>query len=374
MSASKRQKGFFLEGGKMKRILAMGLLCLALMLGIIAGSDSLDIKAADGNDTYDNATKLKPNETVTSKLNSRNDVDWYIFEVQDSVGVEWLDFKCSSTVAGFNIDIYTDNDGIPSDKIGGPAFSANSYESQEYSYSKGTLLYVKISGIYDDVDYYISMCTSKEPLKDCIWAVENDDNYDNANAISSSNKMCGILNTKYDEDWYKYTVKNDKPFSFKFQSTSADSNGFYVAIYMDDDGMLSNKLEGNGFATREYTSKEYSYEKGTVIYINISGIDKGIRYRLTVTDSAESISTDTTDKLDTPYSILAGTNVVVGKAEAGATVYVKQGKKTYSATADANGIYRIKTGKLSKGKSVKMWQKVGKSTSKKVTVKIVANY
>ena len=82
-NVSRKYKGVFPEGGKMKRILAMGLLCLALMLGIIAGSDSLEIKAADGNDTYDNATKLKPNETVTSKLNSRNDVDWYIFEVQD---------------------------------------------------------------------------------------------------------------------------------------------------------------------------------------------------------------------------------------------------------------------------------------------------
>ena len=86
------------------------------------------------------------------------------------------------------------------------------------------------------------------------------------------------------------------------------------------------------------------------------------------------MSTDSNAEIDTPYSILADTNVVVGKTEAGATVYVKQGKKTYSATADANGIYRVKTGKLSKGKSVKMWQKVDKSTSKKVTVKIVTNY
>ena len=361
----------------MKRLLTMGLLCVALVAILCAGVSNTGVKAAGGNDSYDTATVLEANEKVTSKLNSRSDEDWYVFVVPDSVGVEWLDLKCSSTVAAYNIDIYTGDDGIPSEKIGGTGFSANSFQSREYSYAKGTVLYVKISGIYDDVDYYITMFTSKEPLKDCVWAVENDDTYDNANTINSSNKLCGILNTKSDEDWYKYIVKNDKPFSFKFQSTDTDSNGFYVTLYIDNDGIVSEKLEGNGFYAREYVSKEYSYEKGTIIYIKISGVDQGVRYRLSVSDSVEASPNnpgDNVDKIDTPYSILAGTNVIVGKADAGATVYVKQGKKTYSAVADSNGIYRVKTAKLGKGKSVKIWQKIGKTTSKKVTVKVVESY
>ena len=36
---------------------------------------------------------MKTNTTITSSLESKDDVDWYVYEVNDSTGVEWIEFK-----------------------------------------------------------------------------------------------------------------------------------------------------------------------------------------------------------------------------------------------------------------------------------------
>jgi Fe-S cluster assembly iron-binding protein IscA len=352
----------------MKKIVSIGLLCLAIFVGFCFCDVGVEVKAA-GNDNYDNAAKLKSDKAESATLN-KDEADWYIYEVENSVGVEWLDLK-SSTPDGnhFWITIYKSDDGIPSEQIIDTGW-VNNYTSQEFSFSKKTVLFVRVGGDAG-FTYSLTMKTDKTPLSDCEWALEDDDNYDNANVITSSNKVCALLNTGDDVDWYRYNVKNDKPFSFKNQSTMPDGNHFWLTVYKSEDGIPTEKIADTGWVNN-YTSQEFSYSKGTVIYVRVSG-DRGIRYKLSVNDSNEKGSKDTSNDVET-YSILAGTNVVVGKAEAGATVNVKYGKKTYKATADENGIYRVKTAKLKKGKKVTIWQTVGKTSSEKISVKVVEKY
>lgn len=394
-----KTKRIFPEGGKMKRLIMM-LLGFVIMLGAYVSCGRVEVKAGTGDDSYDQATELKANESMTDSLNSKEDINWYKFIVPDSVGVEQLTFQSTDIDArwSFEILLYIEENGFPTSCIAdsGDSLSAPmSYKTIEFSYPKGTVLYAKVVRGYwlgdspEGIDYKITFKTSAEPVKDCEWAIEDIiDSSENADTLSGGKKRCGILNSKSDVDWFKYTVKSEDPFKFIFKNTNLEASYcFQVTVFEEENGIPNKQIAASSnwmSAPISYTTDDFSFPKGTILYIKIErghwqGEDpSGMRYIIwvedNVGDSSSSGNTEKISKVDIPYSILAGTNVVVGKTEAGATVYVKQGKKTYSATADANGIYRIKTGKLSKGKSVKMWQKVGKSTSKKVTVKIVANY
>lgn len=75
------------------------------------------------------------------------------------------------------------------------------------------------------------------------------------------------------------------------------------------------------------------------------------------------------EKLTEPIIKMAGTNVVAGYTTPKTTVVLKQGKKTYSATSDASGLYIIKTKKLKKNSKIKMWKKEDKKNAITVIIK-----
>ena len=79
-------------------------------------------------------------------------------------------------------------------------------------------------------------------------------------------------------------------------------------------------------------------------------------------------------KLETPISILAGTNVIVGKAEPGSMIYATYNNADYSVKTDANGVYRLKVKTLKKKKTVKMWQVVNGEKTAEGSFKVVTKY
>ena len=79
-------------------------------------------------------------------------------------------------------------------------------------------------------------------------------------------------------------------------------------------------------------------------------------------------------KLEPPISILAGTNVIVGKAEPGSTIYATYNNADYSVKTDANGVYRLKVKSLKKKKTIKMWQVVNGEKTAEGTFKVVTKY
>ena len=79
-------------------------------------------------------------------------------------------------------------------------------------------------------------------------------------------------------------------------------------------------------------------------------------------------------KLESPISILAGTNVIVGKAEPGSMIYATYNNADYSVKTDANGVYRLKVKSLKKKKTVKMWQVVNGEKTAEGSFKVVTKY
>lgn len=84
--------------------------------------------------------------------------------------------------------------------------------------------------------------------------------------------------------------------------------------------------------------------------------------------------TGSTTKLETPISVLAGTNVIVGKAEPGSMIYATYNNLDYSVKTDANGVYRLKVKSLKKKKTVKMWQVVNGEKTAEGSFKVVTKY
>lgn len=350
-------------------------------------SGSVSARAELEKDVKDKASDLKANKTVTNVLNSADEEAWYRFEVTET-GSQQFSFK-SKGVDGsrFWMGIYVvDDDGVLQQAyVERMKDGADGNLSTEFSYQKETVIYVNITNAYGDgtgIEYSLTANTSTEPVKNCVWATKDSDKYTDANKITSKNRVCSILNTGADEDWYVYEVKNKDSFSFYIKSLGVNGARFWLGIYVEDnDGVLQQKGAWRiNDGADGYTSDELGgYTKGTKIYVNVTnayGDATGVRYILAVNDTVKNSSSDDASVSDNSdvISILAGTNVVVGKADPGAKVSVKYGKKTYTATADADGIYRVKTAKLKKGKSITIWQTVNKQDSEKTTVKIVSKY
>lgn len=95
-----------------------------------------------------------------------------------------------------------------------------------------------------------------------------------------------------------------------------------------------------------------------------------IAYQVFVLDTTKYLK-PTLDVLETPYSALAGTNVIVGVGEPSATVYASYNGHEYKGKANRSGIYKIVLDEdMVEGKKIKLWQKKNGLTSKKASTRV----
>ena len=373
----------------MKRKLAMGLLCVALIIGSFIVSGNTDTKAAgDGNDTFQRATEITSKKTLTGVISDGDDKDWYAYTVEEDGPFFFKLTNLDESTGRWYLRVYN-SDASEIAKYYNSS-SEKTIASQLFSFKKGYTVYICITPDYNDAinkEYSLQVIKGTEEkygyeLKGK-WESEDNDKKQSANVLNKTNPIYGLICLGEDKDVYKYEVAGDGTFSFKMENQTEWSSRWYMNIYDSD----YNKIKTYYNNTSEFTirSESFTREIGDIVFVEIKadyGDCIGNVYLISVEDNSKGskdsgskdLSTDSNAEIDTPYSILADTNVVVGKAEAGATVNVKYGKKTYKATADENGIYRVKTAKLKKGKKVTIWQTVGKTSSEKISVKVVEKY
>lgn len=360
-------------------------ICLLLSALFLFLSGTVGTKAAttatDNNETFMTATEITSKKPVVGQLADKDDKDWYKYKVESSSAFQ-LKFTSLSTVQSYwTISIYDSkaNKLCDLDSVRDGFITI----TDPYCFEKGSDVYFVVT--YYDFGY-LSHCIGEDYqieiiyLNDYNWEVESNDENSSATKIEAKNPRYGVMNNfgyygKLDVDWYVYNIKDDNPFSFEITNTDPQNASWVIEFY-DKDLKYIDKLSTKESDYITETAK-FTYSKGDKIYIKIQNPEYGTRplgliYQLKVLDN----STDESDNFSEAnvYSVLAGTNLVVGKADPGAKVSVKYGKKTYTATADANGIFRVKTAKLKKGKSITIWQTIDKKDSEKVTVKVVKKY
>ena len=345
--------------------------------------------AKEKDNSYEKANKLT-NETVLSGLlNTQDDTDWYVYTTKGTNDVRIKIDRTDADKGCWAVAVYEmvdDNLEVIEEKR-----DSSSWISAHRTFVSGTQIYIKVyyaayNGNTINVPYRISVSCKDEPIEGYKLASEMKDN--SAAKLTSATPMTGILNNTSDSDWFVYTVQSQDKFKFKFGQAVGDTGKWSYDIYEEKDDENLETLYSSREVTN-YTSDEFSFKKGTKIYLKVyfssyNGNTTNEFYTIKAIDSVknEKSSNESKDNksdndvqgINIPYSILAGTNVVVGKADPGVKVSVKYGKKTYTATADADGIYRVKTAKLKKGKSITIWQTVNKQDSEKTTVKVVSKY
>ena len=130
--------------------------------------------------------------------------------------------------------------------------------------------------------------------------------------------------------------------------------------------------------TYQYTATE---DKGDAILVlpddgvytlKINTLLEGtpIAYQVFVLDTTKYLK-PTLDAPETPYSALAGTNVIVGVGEPSATVYASYNGHEYKGKANRSGIYKIVLDEdMVEGNKIKLWQKKNGLTSKKSSTRV----
>lgn len=332
----------------------------------------------EDNGNYLKSSILTDKKPLLGIINTNSEVDWYKYTVNSTNPFKIVLDNMSEKNSRWSFSIY-DNDGSTLLWNKNTDWSVASTASVNLMYEKGHELYIKINNCDSSENKIYQIKTVID--NNTGWAKEDNGSSEKAYKINSANDIKEFLGPNNDIDWYVYSAKKNEKITFEFSNTESASGRWKLRFY---EGNVDKLINEKNLGWDEFSYKyEIDATKGTQYYICVSNCDSSYDkvYKLSVKDTVEHTSKDVdvsgsedAQGITTPYSILAGTNVVVGKADPGAKVSVKYGKKTYTATADADGIYRVKTAKLKKGKSVTIWQTVDKQDSEKVTVKVVNKY
>lgn len=352
-----------------KFAIAMATVTLAGVLALGFGAD--EAYAAEGNQTYEGALSFTEATPIKDRLNDNyKDTNWFTYTVEKETA---FNFKLTNQTSNTQVTWYLDVYDSEVNRIDSFVMKSGylSVESDLYTFPIGEKLYVHVAPCKDtkDVEYKLAVVYDDADN----WAVEHNDLPSTATVVKAGDKYLDVLNytKKRDVDWYKYVAPADAEVCFVLDDVNkVQFNIGYIVLDANEKKLGDGSFRGydDGY---KFSTKTYSVKKGDVLYLKLfeNASAKGRVFEVSVDEKL--INPDDLGKIDVPYAAVAGTNIVVGKADnAGATVFVTYKNKTYSAVADENGIYKVVTAKLAKNKKITIWQEYNKEASVKRTVKI----
>ncbi len=237
---------------KAKVIISLLMVLIMTATGMVSAfAASVDEK--EPNNTAATATAFAVIDTVSGKLSSAEDEDWYSFEVAESslvtVKLSHTIVDANATASYFSIDVY---DRIPENTVPAEASftSAGNVESSSsaaFSVASGKH-YIKVTGgqvTVDSLVYSISVTVDTNSL------AEKEPNNTIATASplelsvkGASKAYMGTISSETDEDYYKFTLPQDG-YIYCYLYNGTVSSGDYKAELI---GYVSGK---NGVANEE---------------------------------------------------------------------------------------------------------------------------
>lgn len=237
---------------KAKVIISLLMVLIMTATGMVSAfAASVDEK--EPNNTAATATAFAVIDTVSGKLSSAEDEDWYSFEVAESslvtVKLSHTIVDANATASYFSIDVY---DRIPENTVPAEASftSAGNVESSSsaaFSVASGKH-YIKVTGgqvTVDSLVYSISVTVDTNSL------AEKEPNNTIATASplelsvkGASKAYMGTISSETDEDYYKFTLPQDG-YIYCYLYNGTVSSGDYKAELI---GYVSGK---DGVANEE---------------------------------------------------------------------------------------------------------------------------
>jgi hypothetical protein len=109
---------------------------------------------------------------------------------------------------------------------------------------------------------------------------DNNDTPNGAISLTSKESMKGVLSSKEDVDYYKYTVDVSGYYSFTFSDNNTQGGEWQIKVYDSSLNELQSMVNNN----YSCTSIDYNFKKGTVLYVKVTS------YYSDTTDKEYSIS------------------------------------------------------------------------------------
>lgn len=344
-------------------------LALAGIVGL--GFGAVSASAAETNKTYDKAVAFSSTNPAQDCMDSEKDSNWFVTTVERNAGFK---IKLTDTDGKTNTTWYMYVYDKNMDQVERFNMSSGniSLESYMMHYAVGDEVYVNITPFINSagVNYQVEVIYDDT----LTWAAEDNNLPSEACVLKAGDEVYGIISNSVktaDNDWYSYVAPADAMVSFTFDDIDKVQMEVGYQVLDGDE----QKLKGGSFRGFDdgylFETDKFEVKKGETLYVKLYNVSKamGKTYKLGV--SQELINPDDLGKIDVPYAAVAGTNIVVGKADnPGAKVFVSYKSKKYSAVADENGIYRVVTAKLAKNKKITIWQEFDGTASVKRTVKV----
>jgi hypothetical protein len=182
----------------------------------------------------------------------------------------------------------------------------------------------------------ISVAPNMAYAADTTSSTDNNDTFGTATSLSSAGEVTGVLSSKDDVDFYKYTVDVSGYYNFVFKNLSSEDGSWYITVY---DASL-NELESERNEGYTLTTGVYDFKKGTDLYIKVEydnlyehSVDK--QYSLKV----NATSDDTWEK---EYNDTKATATIINQDKGlNGNLYSSDDVDFYKYTVDVSGYYNF---------------------------------
>lgn len=167
----------------------------------------------------------------------------------------------------------------------------------------------------------------------------DNNTFNNAADLSSTQPVKGNLTSDDDVDFYKYTVDVSGYYNFNFTNTSAKESSWVLTVY---DPSLK-ELERVICDDFSYASKVYNFKKGTVVYFSVKNAYDALNKDYSVTVNAKNDSNWEQESNDTK----ASATILSPKTATHGNIYSSDDVDYYKYTVDVTGTQEFKFSNLS---------------------------
>ena len=252
-------------------------LMLILTFFVLLSIGAFAINEIEDNNSYNKATEIEVNTSVTGNLSSSSDADWYKITVPQR-GVISVDFKHDNLYDDryyWSISLFKSN-GSTRVSEGSASYDVKGNEDlklPEFGVSSGTY-YVRIEdkNVFSSANYSFQVTYSENAY----YETENNNSTNAADLIELNTVYYGGINQSSDVDWYKVIVTENGTISVDFKHENLyDNRNFWIIELYHSDG--SSKVSGYNstyvWGTNNSVSYEFGVSAGNTYYIKISDGD-----------------------------------------------------------------------------------------------------
>lgn len=278
----------------MKKILGlMATLTLSvgiMSVGVVQTNAAEQERVSDGNDSYETATYLDVNGSVTDTIMDAKDVDFFQLS-PNANGAITLNFlhKYKESNDSWKVSVYQYTNGTYKKLIDGWRISLTDNENVELPFigaTQGASYYIEVTGdcygsrigIEDTYTIKSTFRTSE------YYEREENDSYEAATLMQPNQSYTGTIGNSGDRDFWKINALSNGKLTLSFQHKYRESNDSWkVSVYQYANGTYEKLIDGWRISLTDNENVELSFigaTQGSSYYIEVTGDRYGSRISL----------------------------------------------------------------------------------------------